>query len=163
MTDCLCSIPQAQAKDTISAAGDQRQDPGEHAHAPGDPGNTSARASCQMDGKVAGAATPVGPQPQEATMTEQGLNVLGKGTSCGTFESTTGSRDDSQEQGKQGALLSGGLAVALSGHWRTAEMQFVDTARRVRSKFRLDFGQVCLLMIDVCLIHGVKIPEALHQ
>lgn len=93
-----------------------------------------------MDGKVDGKTTPVEPQPQEYTGTEEDLNVLGKGTSCEIFEGTTGSRSDSQEQGKVGGLLTGGLAVALSGHWRAAETQFVDTARRVRSTCRLSFG-----------------------
>lgn len=88
-----------------------------------------------MDGKV-DQATPVELRPQDAPVPEEGLDVLGKSSSCGTFESTTRSRTDSQEQGKEGGLLTGGLAAALSGHWRAAETQFVDTARRVRSKFR---------------------------
>lgn len=93
-----------------------------------------------MDGKVDGKAAHVEQQSPEATVIEEGLNVLGKGSSCGTFTSTAGSRADSQGQRKQGGLLTGGLAVALSGHWRAAEAQFVGTARRVRSKFRLGFG-----------------------
>lgn len=98
-----------------------------------------------MDGKVDDKATPVEAQPQEAPVTEEDLNVLGKDSSCGTFESTTRSRADSQKQGKEGGLLTGGLAVALSGHWRAAETQFVDTARRVRRKFRVTLSNSCLL------------------
>lgn len=107
-----------------------------------------------MDCKVDGKATPVEPQLQEAAATKEGLGVFGMGSSCGIIASTTGSRSEHQEEGKEDGLLRGGLAVALSGHWRTAEMQFVDTARRVRSKFRSGFGRV--LIADVCLTHTCK-------
>lgn len=92
-----------------------------------------------MDSTTDGKTTLVASLPQEATGTEEGLNVLDKGTSRGTLVSTTGSTGDSQDQGKKDDLLTGGLAVALSGHWRAAETQFVDTARRVRRKFWLSF------------------------
>lgn len=88
-----------------------------------------------MDSKVDGNATPVETRPQEAAVVadEEGLDVFGKGTSCGAFVSSTRSRGDSEEKGEESGLLTRGLAVALLGHWRAAETQFVDTARRVRS------------------------------
>eukprot|EP00752_Nemacystus_decipiens_P002219 g2107.t3 len=127
---------QATAKDKNTDGSDQDQHLAEHLHNQGDPSNTSKTDSCLVNGMTDGKVTPGEPQPQEGAVIEDGLNILGKDSSCGTFESTTGSRADSQEHGKEGGLLTGGLAVALSGHWRAAETQFVDTARRVFRELR---------------------------
>eukprot|EP00903_Cladosiphon_okamuranus_P015252 g14094.t3 len=123
----MAILQEARAKDANSAAVDQHQGPAEHSDH-GDPDGTCA--------VVDGVVTPKEPQPQEAVATEEGLDVLGVSSSCGTFASTTRSRSENKEQGKEGGLLRGGLAVALSGHWRIAEMQFVDTARRVFRELR---------------------------
>lgn len=93
--------------------------------------NTSG--SSRLDGKLDGDITLVEPHTQEAAGADEGLSALGNGTSCSTFASTMGLGDGSQEQEKGGGLLTGGLAVALSGHWRAAELQFEDTTQRVRS------------------------------
>lgn len=72
-------------------------------------------------------------QPVDGAGTDEGLSALGVGSSCGTFASTTGSSGNSGEQAESGGLLKGAFAVALSGHWRAAELQFDDTTRRVRN------------------------------
>lgn len=146
MTECYTSTPQGQAKDTNGAGcvttGDgfvlhdsgQQEDAADNPNDHDDPGSTNTRVSSLIDGKVDDKVTPVEPQSQEVAGADEGLSALGNDTSCGTFASTTGSGDDSQEQGKGGGLLTGGLAVAVSGHWRAAELQFEDTAQRVSSE-----------------------------
>lgn len=61
-------------------------------------------------------------------------SALGDGISSSTLASTTGSRGGQQEDTTRSELLTGGLAVAVSGHWRAAEQQFEETARRVRKE-----------------------------
>lgn len=146
MTEYYALTSQTQENDISSAgcvmAGDDSvvDDSGQQEDATGnpnvrnDPSSTNTSGSSPVDGKFDDKITPVVPQPQEAAQAEKGLGVLGNGTSCGTFASTMGSGNGSQEQGEWGGLLAGGLAVAVSGHWRAAELQFEDTAQRVRSE-----------------------------
>lgn len=95
-----------------------------------DCGNLNSRDTCTKEHISDDAANA---QTQDGA--DEGLSALGVGTSCGTFASTTESSGTRREQGKRGGLLTGGLAASLSGHWRAAELQFEDTARRVRSDY----------------------------
>ncbi|CAM9137868.1 unnamed protein product [Ectocarpus sp. 4 AP-2014] len=96
----------------------------------------SAREPSITDGVVDGRGTPAEQQPKEAASTDEGSSALGNGVSSSTFASTAESARSAQERGKEGGLLAGGLAVALSGHWRTAELHFEDTGRRVFRELR---------------------------
>ncbi|CAM9397884.1 unnamed protein product, partial [Ectocarpus sp. 12 AP-2014] len=100
------------------------------------PDGASAREPSITDGVVDGGWAPAEQQPKEAASTDEGSNALGNGVSSSTFASTAESARSAQEQGKEGGLLAGGLAVALSGHWRTAELHFEDTSRRVFRELR---------------------------
>lgn len=55
------------------------------------------------------------------------------------------------------SVLTGGLAVAVAGHWRAAEMQFEETARQVRQASKIaskrKFSRVLTLLFTPRLQH----------
>ncbi|CAN0085787.1 unnamed protein product, partial [Ectocarpus sp. 12 AP-2014] len=117
--------------------GDEGEDAGDKRNDDHDgPDGASAREPSVTDGVVDGGDAPAEQQPKEVESTYEGSSALGNGVSSSTFASTAESARSSQEQGKEGGLLAGGLAVALSGHWRTAELHFENTARRVFRELR---------------------------
>ncbi|CAB1113052.1 unnamed protein product [Ectocarpus sp. CCAP 1310/34] len=117
--------------------GDEGEDAGDKRHDDHDgPDGAYAREPSIMDGVVDGGGASAEQQPKEVASTDEGSSALGNGVSSSTFTSTAESARSAQEQGKEGGLLTGGLAVALWGHWRTAELHFEDTARRVFRELR---------------------------
>lgn len=71
---------------------------------------------------------------QAAAGGDEASSAVGDGGLSSTLASATGTVHEHQEETTRHELLTGGLAVAVSGHWRAAEQQFEGTARRVRSK-----------------------------
>ncbi len=142
--ECQTSTPQAQANDPIS---EDHELPGDGsilhndkenegtADISNDHDDSSSSHAGDFFSKQKVSDDVQTAQPLDGAGTDGGLSALGLGSSCGTFASTTGSSGNSGEQGENGGLLKGGLAVALSGHWRAAEVQFEDTARRVRNEY----------------------------
>lgn len=120
------------SSDQQEGAADQQEDAADNPNVHDDPSSANTNGSSLLDGEPDDKMTPVEPQPQEAAGADEGLSALANSASCGTFASMMGSGDVSQEQGKWAGLLTGGLAIAVSGHWRAAELQFEDTAQRVR-------------------------------
>lgn len=114
---------------TVIPDGEKHEDTRENR---ADNGNhdTVAEYLSAPNGKTDGEARPA--VPQEAAVSDGTLSALGDCTSSSTLASVTGKGDDKPTEGK-GVVLADGLAVALWGHWRAAELQFEGTARRVRT------------------------------
>ncbi|CAM9201758.1 unnamed protein product [Ectocarpus fasciculatus] len=142
----VAMVQEAGERDTKSEGGDltgdgaalydghEDEDAGDKRHDDHDgPDGASAREASVTDGVVDGEGTPGEKQPKEAASADESASALGNGISSSTLASTTESARSAQDQGKEGGLLAGGLAVALLGHWRAAERQFEDTTRRVRN------------------------------
>lgn len=114
---------------------DQREDVGIALGDQDENDNTDSNDQSTADGTANEKSTSDEPHAQEDTGAED--------SACGMLASTTSSTDQSQGQGKRARLLTNGFAVALAGHWRVAELQFEDTARRVRSEQLVYSHRLC--------------------
>lgn len=138
--------PQAGERDTKSEGrdqigdgaalhgGDEGEDEGDKRDDHDGPDGASAREASVTDGVVDGEGTPGEQQPKETIHTDESSSALGNGISSSTLASTADTARSARQTGKESGLLAGGLAVALWGHWRAAELQFEDTTRRVRNR-----------------------------
>lgn len=106
--------------------GNQNEEPGNTLGDQDAPDHTESIDQSTADGTASVKSASDDLQPQEDQGPGDGLR--------GTLATSTESSGHSQGLGKDGGLLSGGFAVATARHWRVAEMQFEDTARRVRNK-----------------------------
>lgn len=68
----------------------------------------------------------------DSTVKREELSDEPQGVSRSDTISSVPENEGDSKQGNGDGLLAGGLAVALSGHWRMAELKFEETARRVR-------------------------------
>lgn len=69
------------------------------------------------------------------TASKEAHQTIGAEGASSTRPSTAGKGDHwGEEEGH--SVLTGGLAVAVAGHWRAAEMQFEESARQVRHSIK---------------------------
>ncbi|CAN0076746.1 unnamed protein product [Scytosiphon promiscuus] len=108
--------------------GHQHEDAGSTSGVLDEPDITDSNDQATADGTTNDKSTFDEPQPREETGPEE--------SAYDTLASTTQSVDNSQGQGQGGGLLAGCFAISLAGHWRVAELQFEDTARRVFRELR---------------------------
>ncbi|CAM9180110.1 unnamed protein product, partial [Hapterophycus canaliculatus] len=112
----------------VAHAGDRHEETGNALSVEDYPDNTDSIFQSTADDTAKDTSTSDEPQPQEDSRLEDKL--------CDMLATSTESIGHSQEQGKDAGLLTGGFAIALARHWRVAELQFKDTARRVFRELR---------------------------
>lgn len=111
----------------------EQRDGGDNLEGDADSNSTSTVYPSATLGLVDSEPGPL--EQQQAAGGDEACSAIGDGTSSSTLATATGTGSGHQKDARRGELLTGGLAVAVSGHWRAAEQQFEGTARRVRSKF----------------------------
>lgn len=119
--------------DNVASEGGEKKDSGDNLEGGADPNSPSTVDPSATLGPVDDEPGRL-EQQQAAAGGEKASSSPGDGNLSSTLENATGNVYELQEKAPRRELLTGELAVAVSGHWRAAEQQFEGTARQVRSK-----------------------------
>lgn len=96
---------------------------------PNSPSNVDPSATLGLAGDEPGPL-----ERQQAEGGDEACSAPVEASSSSARPSATVTGCEHQEETTRHELLTGGLVVAVSGHWRAAEQQFEGTARRVRNQ-----------------------------